>query len=112
MAYATEAEFEGLTGRTISATTKPTSTQLGVMLTEVSNRLDGLCHESAGGLGTLEWTTQAVIAGVSFIIDTSKKGEIVDQQKLNEVLKGFIPDADEGKKIFSYQDYPNSTGDW
>ena len=112
MAYATEAELEDRSNRTFDANSKPTTTQVGKMLTEMSNMLDGLCHEASGGLGTLEWTTQAVISGCMYSIDMAKKGEEIDQVKLISILKAFIPDADEGKKIFSYQDYPDAGGNW
>lgn len=83
MAYAVQADVEGLIAQwTLSATSKPTSTQVGVIITDVSNEIDSLL----AGLG---YTVP--VTAPSYFLDWL--GILNAYGAAAAVLKSMFPDA-------------------
>ena len=73
MAYITEAELEGITGRTFGAATPLTTTKVGLLVTQMSAKLDAVCAVDEGNYGTdttcPEWCKQAVLSACTMVVD-------------------------------------------
>jgi len=83
MAYVTEAEIEAYTGKSFTATSVITSTQIGVMATQFSAKLDGFAGVDEGTYGTDttcdEWVKQAVLSVISYAITQYYNDQPVDE---------------------------------
>ena len=116
--YATEAELEELTGKAFTTTSPVTSTQVVLILTQMSARLDGLLGlaEQTHGTDTAadEWTKQAVIAAADYYTHKRWIGEEPDQILINEIIQSFFSnvDTERATRIKYFADRPNASGDW
>lgn len=117
--YATTTELQERTTRTFSGTTVITSTQIGVLLDQISAQLDGLLGRAEGDLGDSdtvpEWAKQAVLAAAKAVVDSIyQSGEPISEQDILAILRSAIEknDAYPNTRIFYDQQRPNASGNW
>ena len=116
--YVTEVELEEFTGKAFTSTSPVTSTQVVLILTQMSARLDGLLGLTEQTHGTDsacdEWVKQAVIAAADYYTHKRWIGEEPDQIILNTIIQSFFAnvDTERATRVKYYQDRPNASGDW
>ena len=116
--YATEAELEGLTGKAFTSSSPVTSTQVVLILTQMSARLDGLlglAEQTHGDDSACdEWTKQAVLAAADYYTHKRWIGEEPDQVMINTIIQSFFTnvDTERATRVKYYQDRPTASGDW
>jgi len=111
MAYFTEDELEDLTAKAFTATSLITTTQIGDMATELSNRFDGLMQQAVGSETPDEYVTQACLGAAMYTVDQIYAGEPVDPLQVDKLLKAFMTPIKKTTLYYS-QDYPDATGKW
>jgi hypothetical protein len=116
--YATEAELEGFTSKTFSATSPVTSTNATNMLTYVSAQLDGLCGQDSSGyyFGTDStcpyWCKSAVLSACAYKIYRIYQGKEPDEREVIKILKSYIVNRDSDLRPVFATHTPNSVGEW
>jgi hypothetical protein len=112
MAYFTEAELESRTGKVFSATSLVSSTQIGLMATEISAMWDGWAHQTEGTETPSETVKQACLSCAHYTIDQIYAGETVDPIKQYAVFKAAVGATGETATLYYTQSYPDSAGEW
>lgn len=110
--YFTEAELEALTADTYTGTSFPTTTQIGVLATEISNMFDAFMQQAIGSETPDEYVTQACLACAVYTVGQIKAGEPIDPEKQERILKKFMIPIGAKTTLHYSQDYPNSDGTW
>lgn len=120
--YANETEFSSKTARTFDANSTISSTQIKVLLDQMSAQLDGLMGQDEGHLGTdetcPEWAKQAVMSAAKMVVDARYSDDIKtpSEEDIIKVLKSYMEgrSADQSipKKMFYNQQYPSRSGNW
>lgn len=120
--YATEDEFKEKTARNFTATTPITTTQIKVLLEQLSAQLDGLMGEDEDNLGTSatapEWAKQAVLSAAKMIVDAKYSDDIKtpSEKEIIDMLKSYYMGRDvdqaQPKHMHFFSDRPNASGDW
>lgn len=112
MAYFTEAGLEALTGDTYTATSFPTTTQIGIFATEISAMWDGLARQTEGTETPDEYVTQACLACAVYTINMIKAAEPIDPLIQIKIMKEFLVTDLKKSNLHYEQAYPDSTGNW
>ena len=116
--YATETELEAFSGKSFTATSPVTSSQVVLILTQMSARLDGLVGQSEQNFGDdstcPEWVKQAVIAASDYFVHKRWIAEEPDQMLVNSIIEGFFSgkDTDRALRMSFFSERPNASGDW
>ena len=111
MAYFTEAELEGLTGKAFTATSLVTTTQITALAQEISNTFDALMQQTVGSETPDEFVTQACLAAAVYTIGQIYAGEPVDPIEQAKKLKYYMTPI-KGVNTSYSQEQPDSTGEW
>ena len=109
--YFTETELEGVMMMAFTTTSLPTSTQIGVLATEISNMFDGLMQQAVGSETPDEYVTQACIGCAVYTVGQRIAGEPIDPEKQADLLKRFMVPIKQ-TTLYYEQTYPDSTGKW
>ena len=110
MAYFTEAELESHMLMAFSASTNPTSTQIGLFATEISAMYDGLAAQTEGTETPDEQVKQACLAVATYRVSRIQHGEPIDTPGEINIFKNFMKSTK--TQLFYDQQYPTSAGDW
>lgn len=110
MAYFTEAELESHMGITISGTTEPNSTQIGLMATEISAMYDGLAQQTEGDETPDEYVKQACLMVASFRVGRIRKGLTPDPVIEMDIIQKFLKKTP--TQLHYNQVYPSRSGKW
>ena len=111
MAYFTEAELEARMQIGFSATSNPTSTQIGTLATEISALYDGLAQQTEGSETPDEYVKQACLSCAHYTVQQIMAGEPVDAIEQIRIIKQFLQPIT-NTMLFYDQQYPNSDGTW
>jgi hypothetical protein len=110
MAYFNELELESHMGRTFTATSRLTSTQIGYIATEISAMYDGLAQQTEGTETPDEYVKQACLAVASYRIDRIYNNEKSDPLTEIKIIKEFLKKSK--TQLFYDQQYAYNTGEW
>ena len=111
MAYFTEEELEALTGHAYTDKSFPTTTQIGVLATEISNMFDGLMQQAVGSETPDEYVTQACLGCAVYTVGQIVAGEAIDPEKQARLLRLFMAPIKK-TSLYYEQKYPGTDGQW
>ena len=109
--YFTEAELEAVMMMAFTATSTPTTTQIGVLATEISNMFDALMQQAVGSETPDEYVTQACIGCAVYTVGQRIAGEPIDPEKQADLLKRFMTPIKQ-TMLYYEQKYPGTDGQW